>query len=243
MTQNDKIELRSEKVRSIIGQIPSWIVRFGTGILSIIVLLFFLVGYFVKYPVTYDLLVSINSTPNSIPIIAEENGNISFYKINNNGKINKGDSVAKITNFNKENHVIISPINGRILQNYKSGIYIQKGATLCLINPDTIESYYIQTLIPYEYFSQICIGQKVNIEVDGYPSSDFGLLKGSIDYISPISVNQNNQTYFNIHIILPNKLVTTSKKSIEYSSELKGYARIMLSEKTLFKRLVGANGN
>ena len=45
----DNIELRSEKARSIIGQIPPIIVRVGIAIMSIIIIIFLLMSYFIKF--------------------------------------------------------------------------------------------------------------------------------------------------------------------------------------------------
>ena len=45
----DNIELRSEKARSVIGQIPPIIVRMGIAIMSIIIITFLLVSYFIKF--------------------------------------------------------------------------------------------------------------------------------------------------------------------------------------------------
>lgn len=41
----DKIELRSEKVRNIIGQMPPFLIRWGNTILLIILLTLLIVGY------------------------------------------------------------------------------------------------------------------------------------------------------------------------------------------------------
>lgn len=45
----DNIELRSEKVRNIIGQMPPFLIRWGNTILIIIVIILLIVGvYFYK---------------------------------------------------------------------------------------------------------------------------------------------------------------------------------------------------
>lgn len=49
---NDKIELRSKKVRKLIGGIPTILVRWGIAIMSIIVLLLLLALFYAPYP--YD---------------------------------------------------------------------------------------------------------------------------------------------------------------------------------------------
>jgi len=50
MADIDKIELRSEKVRHIIGEIPPSIVRSGIMIITIIILSFLGCAYFISYP-------------------------------------------------------------------------------------------------------------------------------------------------------------------------------------------------
>ncbi|MBF1460607.1 MAG: HlyD family efflux transporter periplasmic adaptor subunit [Prevotella pallens] len=49
---DDKIELRSEKVRHIIGEIPSGIVRYGITIITIVLLVLLVGAYFIPYPET-----------------------------------------------------------------------------------------------------------------------------------------------------------------------------------------------
>lgn len=47
--RTDNIELRSEKARSVIGQIPPIIVRVGIALMSIIIIIFLLASYFIKF--------------------------------------------------------------------------------------------------------------------------------------------------------------------------------------------------
>ena len=49
---DDKIELRSEKVRHIIGEIPSKIVRYGITVITIVILGLLVGAYFIPYPET-----------------------------------------------------------------------------------------------------------------------------------------------------------------------------------------------
>lgn len=48
--EDDKIELRSEKVRQIIGEIPSGIVRYSIMIITVVVLVVLVGAYFIHYP-------------------------------------------------------------------------------------------------------------------------------------------------------------------------------------------------
>ena len=54
---DNKIELRSEKVRHIIGEIPSRIVRYGITIITIVILGLLIGTYFIPYPETISAKV------------------------------------------------------------------------------------------------------------------------------------------------------------------------------------------
>ena len=54
---DDKIELRSEKVRHIIVEIPSKIVRYGITIITIVILGLLAGAYFIPYPETISAKV------------------------------------------------------------------------------------------------------------------------------------------------------------------------------------------
>ncbi len=54
---DNKIELRSEKVRHIIGEIPSRIVRYGITVITIVILGLLVGAYFIPYPETISAKV------------------------------------------------------------------------------------------------------------------------------------------------------------------------------------------
>ena len=58
---DDKIELRSEKVRHIIGEIPSKIVRYGITIITIVILGLLVGAYFIPYPETISAKVQMTN--------------------------------------------------------------------------------------------------------------------------------------------------------------------------------------
>ena len=60
MTDN-KIELRSEKVRHIIGEIPSGIVRYGITIITIVLLVLLVGAYFIPYPETISARIEMTN--------------------------------------------------------------------------------------------------------------------------------------------------------------------------------------
>lgn len=69
-------ELRSEKVRSIVGQIPPALVRYGTIILFVVLLVLFGIAYFMPYKQVYSGSITFYevSEPNTTAYITFANG-------------------------------------------------------------------------------------------------------------------------------------------------------------------------
>lgn len=66
--ENDNIELRSEKIRHIIGRVPPMLIRSGIGIISGIVFLLILAACYIPYPETVSVPVRIST------VTGENNG-------------------------------------------------------------------------------------------------------------------------------------------------------------------------
>lgn len=64
------IELRSEKTRQVIGNMPKGIVRYGTVVVSLIITVLLAVSYFVPYPENLKSTVVAKSTDGEISISA-----------------------------------------------------------------------------------------------------------------------------------------------------------------------------
>ena len=60
--QERSFELRSEKVRSIVGQIPSSLVRYGITAIGMVLLCLFAVAYFLPYKQVYSGTATIHKT-------------------------------------------------------------------------------------------------------------------------------------------------------------------------------------
>ena len=56
MNDIDKIELRSEKVRKIIGDMPSGFIRHGISIITCIIIFLFVTCYFIPYKTGQNII-------------------------------------------------------------------------------------------------------------------------------------------------------------------------------------------
>jgi len=98
MEEHERIELRSDDVQEIIGTPPRWIVRWGTVIVSIIVLTLIAMTFYVKYPDKVIGQVIVTSKVAAVRVNAQKSGYLEriFYK--DNEKVERGDLLAVMQN-------------------------------------------------------------------------------------------------------------------------------------------------
>ena len=120
----DNIELRSDKVRSIIGQIPPWIIRNGILVILLVITSLLIGSYYFKYPYT------ITST---IEFIKKDTSFVGIIKIpaNEISKIKKGQEVEiyfeNVKNINGLSFkTSLKEISNKITVIDKNGFYTAK---------------------------------------------------------------------------------------------------------------------
>ncbi len=96
--QKPKVELRSEEVNDILGQIPHWILRWGMIILLIALALVLLGSWWFKYPdiVPADIKVTTENPP--YYAISRADGKITTLLVKDNQQVTSGDVLAIIEN-------------------------------------------------------------------------------------------------------------------------------------------------
>lgn len=65
--QEQSFELRSEKIRSIVGQIPSSLVRYGITAIGLVLLCLLAVAYFLPYKQVYSGTATVHGATTAIP--------------------------------------------------------------------------------------------------------------------------------------------------------------------------------
>lgn len=96
--ENKEIELRSEEVQEVMGQIPSWILRNGTSVLLAIVLALLVVSYFFKYPDTIQTRMTLTGSHPAAQLIARNNGKLQHLFIKDGENVLKDQYLAVIEN-------------------------------------------------------------------------------------------------------------------------------------------------
>ena len=91
-------QLRSEEVQDILTKIPHWIIRWGSLVVLVILMLLFLVSWVVKYPdiITTEITITTQIPPEKL--VAKTSGKIQVILIDDKAKVNKNTPLAVIEN-------------------------------------------------------------------------------------------------------------------------------------------------
>jgi len=97
MTNNSKIKNQNE-IDHIIGNPPSWILRWGLTFLFVAVLLFGALAWMIKYPDVMPAKVVFVTENPAIRVLAQSSGKIEKLMIENNQAIEEGQMIAVLEN-------------------------------------------------------------------------------------------------------------------------------------------------
>lgn len=132
--------------------------------------------------------------------------------------------------------LLISPIYGTVSYNdiWKENQNINSGEKIFSVINGDAGMIVGRILFPVEGSGKVRVGQRVNIQLNGYPYMEYGFLTGEIKAISLLS-NENKYTAI---ISIPQNLTTSYNKKIIFKGELLGTAEIITDEKSLGERLM-----
>lgn len=95
-------------------------------------------------------------------------------------------------------------------------------------------TYYGAMRVPQQNLGKVQVGQQVLIRLDGYPFSEYGMLRGKVASISSIPAADNT---FMARVSLPQGLVTTYGRNIAFRSHISAQADIVTEDISLLARI------
>jgi multidrug resistance efflux pump len=132
-------------------------------------------------------------------------------------------------------YVLQSNINGKIsfLNIWSINQTVNQGDLVFTIIPDDNSSYIAKLKTPAQNSGKMKIGQKVNIKLDNYPNTEFGILNGTVNNISLIT---DEKGLYAVDVKLSDKLITSYNKEIIFKQEMTGIAEIITEDLRLIER-------
>ncbi len=197
-------------------------------------------------------LRSENLAQNILLEISELNNDMSLsernLKLNEIEKIRAGKNVEKelFQNLDKlkvnirdweTRFVLKSSRNGRItfLRDLKKNDFLLEKQLVVSIVPTGNLIPIAKLKASITNSGKIKIGQRVNIQLENYPYIEYGMLVGTINSISLIPDDDN---FYFIDVALPNELITTYNKQLDFKHEMFGQAEIITKDLRLIERVL-----
>jgi len=135
----------------------------------------------------------------------------------------------------KSRYLLTAPVSGRVFFNTfledKQALAINRD--VFYIVPET-GNYIGEIAIPQLNLGKAYVGQHVLIKFAGYPFQEFGIVDGSIIYISEIP---SNEGAFLAKVSLPKGLVTNHGKTLAFKTGMTGTAEIITQDARLIEKV------
>jgi HlyD family secretion protein len=137
-------------------------------------------------------------------------------------------------------YVLMAPIDGKItFTNYWTiNQNINAGEEIFTIIPTSPFQIIGKASLPIARSGKVKTGQKVNIRIDNFPDTEFGMLRGVVQNISLVPSQSGESAGYALEIALPEKLMTTYKKELPYLPNMQGQAEIVTEDISLLERLI-----
>lgn len=132
-------------------------------------------------------------------------------------------------------YVLKSDIEGKVsfLNIWSINQTVSQGDLVFTIIPRKNSTFIAKLKTPSQNSGKIRIGQKVNIKLENYPDTEFGVLNG---IVRNISLLPDEEGFYFVNVELPKKLITSYDKEIEFKQEMRGSAEIITEDLRLIER-------
>lgn len=213
---NNDTELRSEEVQDILTAVPNWMIRCGNTLILVLLILFILMSWFIKYPDIINTKIMVTTEIPPEKIYAKTSGKFDVFLVNDNDLIQKNAPLAIIEN----------------IANYKDVLYLKN-----II--DTLKVDYRNFHFPIREIPILFLGDiETNYTIFETNYTELLLYKNLQPYsnefnANKISINENKER---LQISLSQqeiykKELTLSKKDLERNKRL--YKEGVISLKTM----------
>lgn len=126
-------------------------------------------------------------------------------------------------------------------QDIKTGTYVQEGASIGKIYPETETEFYAQIYVENADIAKLKEGQEVKFEISAYPSSEYGYFTGKITNIpKDISIDQSTgRTYYLVEVSCENAAIKNKAgKDVSLMNGMACQTKIVVDEENVLTYLL-----
>lgn len=153
--EKQDIELRSEDFNDVLGEIPSWILRWGITMIACIVLFLLIGSAIFKYPDTISSTVTLTGTTPVSGIVAKTSGKLQELYVKNNQQVKMNSFLAIIENPAKTNDIVrLKELVQKIGADLDT-IALTPSQQLQLGNLQSLYSSFYLTMSEYRQFKEL----------------------------------------------------------------------------------------
>jgi len=135
-------------------------------------------------------------------------------------------------------YVLKSEIQGRayFFNHWSKNQSVEQGEMMFTIIPSKESSYIAKLKTPVQNSGKIQVEQKVLVKLQNYPDTEFGTLQGQVENISKVPFRENEINSYLVNVSLPDSLITSYNKRIEFKGEMLGSGEIITKDVRLINR-------
>jgi len=133
------------------------------------------------------------------------------------------------------NFALTSKLDGKVsfLNFWSENQTVSAGDVVFTVIPNDGSEYVAKLKTPAQNSGKIKLGQEVIVRLENYPDTEFGTLEGKIEKISVIA---DEDGMYAIDVSLPEILITTFDKKIDFQQEMRGTGDIITEDLRLIER-------
>ena len=232
--KNTSFELRSEEVQEILTRVPHWLIRWGSVVVLLILVLLFYVSWLVKYPDIVSTQIVITTAIPPQKLIAKTSGKIEIILVKDRAIVSKNTPLAVIENAaNYKDVFLLKSIVDDFTMD-KSSFPFEKFANAQL---GEIESSY--AVFQKEYSAEELNSKLQPYKVEGTAQSQEAIqLRDRLGILeSQKSINQNEIELQKLDL---DRYETLFKKGIIASQEIEKHRLTYLQTERSFQSLLSS---
>lgn len=142
----------------------------------------------------------------------------------------------------KLQYLITAPIAGTLVwqTGLGEGQFLSAGKAPGTVIPASSKGVVAICTAPTTGSGRMSPGNRAQIELDAFPSDEFGYLEGNVSNISRLPIaDQEGKFFYQVEVKLPDTLLSSYGKTIPFRQNLSGTARIVTKERRMLERLLG----